>query len=1026
MAAAEEVSKGLQDFIILSKYARHISELKRRETWVEAITRVRDMHLTRFAKLPQDDINEITWAFDMAAQKRVLPSMRSVQFGGPAVLAHNARLFNCSVRFVDSIRAFAEIAYLMLCGCGTGIGVYKKYLNRLPDLVGPDDRTGTVINYVVEDNIEGWCDSLEALLSCYTKNNAMSGRKISFDYSRIRRKGSLLKTGGGKAPGHVPLKNAHTKIKNLITFLIEDRNQTRLKSIDVVDVLLHFADAVLSGGVRRTASSVMFEPDDEDMMSAKTYFKVKKFRGVIDEETNEWHGKIWYQDKQRDVVFKLKDSGDKWEYETNLLENKIVSWRFVEPQRARSNNSVRLLRNSCTLEQFKDIIDKTRQYGEPGFVFCNSEDTLMNPCQPKDSLLLTREGISKLGDINVGDEIWSSEGWTKVTKKWSTGIQKVFQFKTTAGIFCGTDTHRILSAGEKIEVKDAESIDTITGPYEENLDLFFQDIMDGIVLGDGSVHKASNNLVYLCVGKDDTDYFESEIKHLLKRERPGLHDGAWEVETTITADELPLTFQRKVPDRFLYGNRNKICGFLRGLYTANGSICGPRVTLKAASFKIIENVQAMLSSVGIRSYYTTNKPTVVQFENGAYECKESYDLNISTDIDKFEKIIGFIQDYKKYKLAYILQNKTRKGRVKSTYDIISKELVSEEETFHITVDNDSHTYWTQCCDVSNCFEISFIPVTITGECGVQFCNLTSINGARVTSKEDFKNCVRAETIIGTLQASYTDFKYLSRTAKQLTDEEALLGNSITGILDTPDIILDDEFLAEMAEYAYEVNLEWSKKLGVNPAARINCVKPEGTGSLAVGSAPGIHAHHSRKYFRRIQNSLTDNIHQYFKLHNPHMVEESVWNTNTKEEVVTFPIEVKKGAMVKKDLSALQHLEMIKRVQQNWVVPSQKNNKKDISHNVSCTVIVKEDEWESVIGYIYDNRDFFSAVSFLPEMGDKLFPQAPFEAVVTEEDEERFRELVENYVPVDYTKMVENSDGTMFMAESSCAGGACLI
>ncbi len=696
------VEQGLQDFIILSKYARYIPELKRRETWEEAIERVMKMHVDKFKHLPPSDIARIIWAFELAKNKRVLPSMRSVQFGGAAVLAHNARLFNCSVRFVDSIRAFAEIAYLMLCGCGTGIGVYKKYLNRLPDLVGPEDRTGTVVNYVVEDNIEGWCDSLEALLNCYTKNNAFSGRKIVFDYSRIRRKGSPLKTGGGKAPGHVPLKNAHAKIKSLVTFLIEDRNQQRLKSIDVVDILLHFADAVLSGGVRRTASSVMFEPDDVDMMEAKTSFQVKKYRGVIDQETNEWHGKVWYQDKSKEVVFKLDNSGDKYAFEE--LKNNKIGWYYVEPQRARSNNSVRLLRNECNLQQFRDIISKTRQYGEPGFVFCNSEDTLMNPC----------------------------------------------------------------------------------------------------------------------------------------------------------------------------------------------------------------------------------------------------------------------------------------------------------------------------------FEISFVPVTTYGECGVQFCNLSSINGARVKSKEDFKECVEAETIIGTLQTSYTDFKYLSRTAKQLTDEEALLGNSITGILDSPDIILQDEFLVEMAKYAVEVNRKWAKKLGVNPAARINCVKPEGTGSLAVGAAPGIHPHHAKKYFRRIQNSLTDNIHQFFKLHNPHMVEESVWNTNTKEEVITFPIQIKEGAIVKKDLSAIEHLEIIKRVQQSWVLPSQDNNKKDVSHNVSCTVIVKEDEWDKVIAYIFSNREYFSAVSFIPDAGDKLYQQAPFEAVVTQEDEEKFAELIEQYIPVDYTKMIENSDGTVHMAEASCAGGACLV
>jgi len=148
---------------------------------------------------------------------------------------------------------FAESFYTLLCGTGVGFGITDKFLNRLPDLVNAKDKTGTVITYTVNDSIEGWGDSIEALLNCYFKNTAYSGRKIVFDYSKIRPKGAKLKTGGGKAPGYKGLKNCHFKVKLLLDTIIEDGNQTRLKTVNAYDILMHCADAVLSGGIRRSA-----------------------------------------------------------------------------------------------------------------------------------------------------------------------------------------------------------------------------------------------------------------------------------------------------------------------------------------------------------------------------------------------------------------------------------------------------------------------------------------------------------------------------------------------------------------------------------------------------------------------------------------------------------------------------------------------------------------------------------------------------------------------------------------------------
>lgn len=329
-----------------------------------------------------------------------------------------------------------------------------------------------------------------------------------------------------------------------------------------------------------------------------------------------------------------------------------------------------------------------------------------NPCQPSWAKLLTPDGIRELKDVKIGDSIWSETGWTKIVNKWSTGIKKVYEYRTNAGCFYGTENHKLVSDCVKIEAKDCESIDILAGEYSSNIVINPQDVMDGLVFGDGSAHKASNNLVHLCIGENDSDYFQSEVSTLILKQRTGLHDYAYEIKTTITYEEIPKTFLRHIPNRFVFGDKNIKCGFLRGLYSANGSICGNRITLKASSFDVVEGVQLMLSSLGIKSYYTTNKATNVKFINGEYLCKQSYDLNISTDREKFYNIIGFIQHYKTEKLEWLIKNiKFSKGR-SNNYNINSVSFISEEEVFDLTVDNVTHTYWTQGCNVSNCSELN--------------------------------------------------------------------------------------------------------------------------------------------------------------------------------------------------------------------------------------------------------------------------------------------------------------------------------
>lgn len=303
--------------------------------------------------------------------------------------------------------------------------------------------------------------------------------------------------------------------------------------------------------------------------------------------------------------------------------------------------------------------------------------------------------------------------------------------------------------------------------------------------------------------------------------------------------------------------------------------------------------------------------------------------------------------------------------------------------------------WLDDLDIvyNPCCEIGMIPKTVDGESGWQSCNLTEINGKWCDTKENFLKACEASAIIGTLQAGYTDLKYLGEASKIIFEYEALLGCSITGMMDNPDIIFDEAVQKEGAEYILSVNEKVAKMIGINPTARATCVKPAGSTSCILGTSSGIHPHHAKKYIRRVQANKTE-----FCLHataqiNPSAVEESVWSSKKTDKVISFLCEVPVGAIVKNQLKAIELLEKVKLTQQNWVefgTRSDRAIRPTIRHNVSNTITVKADEWDEVEKFIFDNQKYFAGISLLSSSGDLDYPQAPFATVLTPQ------ELVKEY------------------------------
>jgi len=316
------------------KYAKYLPKKQRRETWKELVDRNKAMHLEKFPKLEK----EIEAAYEFVYDKKILPSMRSLQFAGKPIQINNARLYNCCFLPINHTDAFSEVMFLLLSGTGVGYSVQKNHIEQLPPINKPVKSR----RYLVGDSIEGWADAVKMLVEAYMKGKALP----VYDFSDVRPKGALLLTSGGKAPGPEPLKDA---LHNIQKIFDRKQNGQQLTTLEVHDILCFIADAVLSGGIRRSAMISLFDLDDDDMLTCK-----------------------------------------------------FGNWWETNPQRGRSNNSAVIVRHKIEKEVFLELWKKIEMSGsgEPGFFFTNDANWGLNPCA---EISLRPFQFCNLTTINAGD-----------------------------------------------------------------------------------------------------------------------------------------------------------------------------------------------------------------------------------------------------------------------------------------------------------------------------------------------------------------------------------------------------------------------------------------------------------------------------------------------------------------------------------------------------------------------------------------------------------------------------------------------
>jgi ribonucleoside-diphosphate reductase alpha chain len=482
------------------KYAKYLPKLKRRETWEELVTRNKNMHIKKF---PQAKA-EIEEAYKLVYDRKILPSMRSMQFAGKPIEISPNRVYNCAYAPVDDWRVFSEVMFLLLGGTGVGVSVQKHHVENLPEIRKPNPERSR--RYLIGDSIEGWADAIKILMKSYF---GFSVSTPIFDYSDIRPKGALLVTSGGKAPGPQPLKDCVYQIEKILD---TKKDGDKLTPLETHDIICHIADAVLAGGIRRAALISLFSFDDEEMMSCK-----------------------------------------------------FGNWWELNPQRGRANNSVVLLRHKITKDDFMGLWHKIEESGsgEPGIYFSNDKDWGCNPCC---EIGLRPYTFCNLVEVNVSD-IESQQDLNERVKAATTiatlqagytefhYLREIWQRNTEKDALIGVGMTGIASgavlkmnlieAAEIVKEENARIADMIGIKHAARTTTIKPSGTSSLVLGTSSgIHGWHNDLYKrrLRVGKNESIY-----QYLIEN-----HPTLVEDEFFRPHDQAVISAPQKAPDNAIY------------------------------------------------------------------------------------------------------------------------------------------------------------------------------------------------------------------------------------------------------------------------------------------------------------------------------------------------------------------------------------------------------------------------------------------------------------------------------------------
>ena len=952
----DKIEETYSNFIAKRTYTRWLDDEKRRESWDEAVQRYSDFFEP---KVPASLLDAYKEAIELKKNKQVMGSMRALWSAGPALEENNFAGFNCCYIALNSIDKFGEILYLMMHGCGVGFSVERQYVSKLPEVPENFEELGTTA-WIVADSKLGWKEAVD-----FCVNSIYNGLIPTFDYSLVRPKGARLKTFGGRASGPEPLK----QLMSFIIRICKNARGRKLNSIEVHDIATMVGECVVVGGVRRSACISFSNLSDNRMKHAKD-------------------GQFWLENPQRRMA-----------NNSIAYTEKPESALFMEEwlNLIRSGSGERGIYNTVSAREKADRFNRM------------DGDVRSNPCFTGDMRLYTIDGYKSFESLeNQEIEIVDIFGEPAKSKVWCSGeketVEISFWNKEFDSIRCTPDHVFLLADTRECQAQNLKGYRIMpfftTKKYFDRLPF-----MAGFIQGDGNTSRLLSKDhagIEINIGINDGD-----IATLLELEVKGRTCYSIEAKEiakkyNLSSNTLPT---RNFPEYSF--STIELMNFLSGLYSANGSIIkNNRVAFKTTNKTLADKLQDILYKyLNIESYITTNKLKNIKFDNGIYECRESYDLNINKlkSIIMFAKYISFAQKYKQEALNTLI--KTKAPVVKSVKNsIIEKVYDFTESKYHWGI--------VEGIIVHNCGEALLMDR--------QCCNLTEVVVRPEDTKEDLEEKIRAAVLLGCIQSTLTHFPNVSPLWKENAEKERLIGVSLTGVCDSPLFKkVNDKtckMLRELKKFAHKCSEEFAKELGIVAPKQVTLVKPSGTVSQLCNCSSGIHARHSDYYIRRVRVTAKDPIAHLLMSKNVPCNPEvgSTWEDyNTL--VFDFPIKSPRGSLNRDDFSALEQLEYWKMFNDNWC-----------DGNPSVTISCKDDEWVEVGAWVYKNWDAVCGLAFLPYDGSH-YPLSPYESISKEEYYDYCKPWTKINIDFDAElNQFELEDNTEGAQTLSCTGISCEI
>lgn len=983
----------MSSFVFYRTYSRFLPKENRRERWWEVVKRVVEYNCS----LAPTSVEEAEKLYDNIYNLRQFPSGRSFWIGGTEVSKKYPQAnFNCSFSILDEFDAFVETFYLLLIGAGVGYRVLPDDVDKLPKIrkdieiidmyYRPVEKSQrkeftelTFLNketakITIGDSKEGWVQALELFLKLHYDSFYRTVNTVMIDYNNIRPAGEPLKTFGGTASGHssmaVMLNKISKVIKNCNNTI--DETYVKLKPIDCTDIANILGENVVSGGVRRTAEIVLFDVDDKEMLEAKNN------------------------------LYTLKDG--KWVVNKDIIH------------RSMSNNST-YYKQKPKREQLHWQLQQIRFSGEPAFINQESANKRRpnyqgnNACFTGDMRLLTSKGYKSFAELDGKNvEIININGDSNIGKVWCNGEKQTITLRLSnkKEITCTPDHVFMTIDEDECEAQFLKGKKIM--PYIGNHKIFDDEYVKyGFIQGDGDLGRLKSEAhkgIEVNIGDKDRDiFFLFRNDEFTKSERKIYLQGGYKeklIDLGFDSDALPT---RKFPVTYDNWTILQKASFLQGCFSANGGVIKKyRVSYKTTSIEFaLKLMDTLEKDFNIKTFLTTNKAKEVTFSNGTYLCKESYDVNISKydSIQIFHNEINFYHLYKKLELRELLKFKAPyvmnilKNKLKMVYDF-----------------TEPLTHWgvVEGCIVHNCSEI------LLDNRGM--CNLTEINIVKFieNGKLNEKELYHAQKLSARTGYRMTCVDFELHKWDYINKRDRLTGCSITGWQDAMNILkLSKEeqkrILNNLKQIAIDSANQLAEELGYNKPVLNTTLKPSGTISLLPNVSAGIHYSHSEYYIRRIRINALDPLAFALKEMGYNLkpeVGQSLDNATTL--VVEFPMKSPAGK-TKQNVTAIEQLENYKFFMENYV-----------NHNVSITVTVRENEWDDVEQWLWDNWDEVIAVSFLP-LSDAMYDLMPYEEI----NKEQYEELLNKTPKFNPSLISKYEKGDDFeIVEADCDSGICPV